>query len=166
MDASDDLIRMASRLKTSSYSFETPLISGAILAGRDWAVPHLTRLGRTIGSAYQLADDIQSIFAPSSITGKDPAGDLVRGRATPLMALAQHTQQWPDMVAAIAGGDLDHARTLLRRSGAVDKAHAEAEGYLDDAAAILNTEGLFSPEARTALTNVSTYIHRSLDVAR
>jgi len=48
----------------------------------------------------------------------------------------------------------------------VDKAHAEAEGYLDDAAAILNTEGLFSPEARTALTNVGTYIRRSLDVAR
>ena len=166
VDASDDLVRMASRLKTSSYSFETPLISGAILAGRDWAVPHLTNLGRTIGSAYQLADDIQSIFAPSSITGKDPAGDLIRGRATPLMALAQHTQQWPDMVAAIAGGDLDHARTLLRHSGAVDKAHAEAEGYLDDAAAILNTEGLFSPEARTALTNVGTYIRRSLDVAR
>jgi hypothetical protein len=48
----------------------------------------------------------------------------------------------------------------------VDKAHAEAEGYIDDAAVILNTEGLFSPEARTALTNVGTYIRRSLDVAR
>ena len=82
------------------------------------------------------------------------------------MALAQHTQQWPDMVAAIAGGDLDHARALLRHSGAVDKAYAEAENYLDDAAVILSTEGLFSPEARTALTNVGTYIHRSLDVAR
>ena len=46
------------------------------------------------------------------------------------------------------------------------KVPAEAEGYIDDAAVILNTEGLFSPDARTALTNVGTYIRRSLDVAR
>lgn len=170
---SDELVRLASQLKTSSYSFEAPLACGALLAGRDETLPALKQLGRALGSAYQLADDIQSVFAPTAVTGKHPAGDVLLGRATPLMAFARRSPTWPELrhaLAATAPGAthtpmLDTVRELLKSSGAVDQARNEAQGHLDRATAILDTPGLCSADAHQVLLSIIDYIRGVLHVA-
>lgn len=160
---SNQLIELASRLKTSTYSFEAPLACGALLAKSPERVPHLTQIGRRLGSAYQLADDLQSIYGSTETTGKDPAGDIVHHRATPLIACAKETDAWPEIAQAIADCDIPTVQKLLRSCGAVDSAIDQAEQHLHHALQGIATAHL-SPVAQVALREVVIAIQESLYV--
>lgn len=72
--------------KTASYSFISPLIMGATLAGADQRqIDLLTKLGNTIGIAFQLRDDIIGVFGNEKITGKSADNDLREGKRTLLV---------------------------------------------------------------------------------
>jgi geranylgeranyl diphosphate synthase type I len=75
-------------LKTALYGFSAPLVCGALLGGGDSGlVAMLERLGRHIGIAYQLRDDLIGLFGQSSVAGKSVHSDLVDGKRTfPLLA--------------------------------------------------------------------------------
>lgn len=112
-------VRMSNHLKTSEYSFGTPLKLGALAAGRDPA--SMTPIAHALGGAYQTADDIAGAVGDSAVTGKQAAGDIVHGRAT-LMTMRMDADRDTDadhlaevIGAVIAEGDahLAEARRLI-----------------------------------------------------
>jgi geranylgeranyl diphosphate synthase type II len=70
-------------LKTSWYSFITPLQAGAMAAG---AAPErlapLESLGRHLGAAFQITDDLLNLRADPQEYGKEIGGDLWEGKRT------------------------------------------------------------------------------------
>ncbi len=88
------------RLKTSGYSFVSPLAIGFAAAGasqeaHDWAV----RFGEALGGAFQLQDDLLDIYRDSKETGKPILGDLREGQRT---FLTQYVDEHGDTAARTA----------------------------------------------------------------
>jgi geranylgeranyl diphosphate synthase type II len=74
-------------LKTSWYSFITPLQVGAVAAGaRPEQLEPLESLGRNLGAAFQITDDLLNLRADPQEYGKEIGGDLWEGKRT-LMVL-------------------------------------------------------------------------------
>ncbi|MFG2302524.1 polyprenyl synthetase family protein [Actinacidiphila glaucinigra] len=80
----------AARLKTALYSVERPLAFGAVIAGANAATLHGLRCaGRYAGIAFQLRDDLDSVFGDSLLTGKESGEDIKAGKLTYLIAVAR-----------------------------------------------------------------------------
>ncbi len=77
-----DYLKMV-ELKTSWYSFITPLQAGAIAAGAgpEQLAP-LESLGRHLGAAFQITDDLLNLRADPEEYGKEIGGDLWEGKRT------------------------------------------------------------------------------------
>lgn len=75
-------------LKTALYGFSAPLVCGAMLANADEKlVDALDRLGRHVGLAYQLQDDLIGLYGQVSEAGKSTSSDLEQGKRTfPVLA--------------------------------------------------------------------------------
>jgi geranylgeranyl diphosphate synthase type I len=130
------------QLKTGSYTFELPLVLGALLAG---ASPELLAALRAyalpLGQAFQIADDLLGVFGAPEVTGKSSANDLREGKRTLLIARALERAS-PSDAAALRDGlgkpDMSDAeaealRAILRRSGAEQAARKEAEQLCGEA---------------------------------
>ena len=78
--------------KTSAYSFALPLQAGAVLAGADAATTaRLGDLGRAMGVAFQLVDDLIGVFGDPDRSGKSATCDLRTRKQTPLIVHARST---------------------------------------------------------------------------
>ncbi|TQL46720.1 geranylgeranyl diphosphate synthase type II [Homoserinimonas aerilata] len=125
----DSILTMA-RLKTAVYSFEGPLMAGAVMAGAsDAVVASLEDFGRELGTAYQIVDDLLGVFGDAEETGKSTTSDLREGKRTVLVAHAASTEIWREMVPLFGSPTLsdleaDGLRAKLDQSGA--RAYAEA----------------------------------------
>jgi geranylgeranyl pyrophosphate synthase len=81
--------------KTAVYSFELPMQAGAVLAGAPPAmVAGVGEVGRLLGIAFQLRDDLLGVFGDSGTTGKSNVADLREGKLTPLIVHARSTPGW------------------------------------------------------------------------
>jgi geranylgeranyl diphosphate synthase, type I len=82
-------VELGYALKTGSYTVEGPLKLGALLAGAKPAtLTALSRYARPAGVAFQLRDDLLSLFGDPAETGKPLASDLMSGKRTLLLRLA------------------------------------------------------------------------------
>lgn len=80
--------REAELLKTARYSFEAPLVAGALLASaRPAVVRALRQVARPLGLAFQLQDDLLP-FRAGDAAGKPALADLTAGKKTWMLALA------------------------------------------------------------------------------
>ncbi|MFI2297204.1 polyprenyl synthetase family protein [Isoptericola sp. NPDC019571] len=118
----DETLRTAER-KTAVYSFQLPLRAAVILAGREDLDEGVRRLGRDLGLAFQLRDDLDGVFGDPAETGKSNASDLREGKCTPLVALAHGTSAWGELSTLLGDPDagdaeLRRARELLEACGA------------------------------------------------
>lgn len=76
-------------LKTARYTFDCPLVTGAILAGANKKeVKKLSELGILIGQAFQIQDDIIGIFDSEKNIGKSILSDLAESKKTLLVCHA------------------------------------------------------------------------------
>ncbi|WP_169514124.1 polyprenyl synthetase family protein [Jonesia quinghaiensis] len=92
-----DTLKVA-ELKTAEYSFVLPLRAASILAGQEETTTEaLVAIGRHIGIAYQFQDDLNGVFAPTSVTGKEVGADLREKKDTLLIAFARTTDVWPEI---------------------------------------------------------------------
>lgn len=75
--------------KTARYSFELPMLSGAVLAdaGED-DLERLSQLGKELGLLYQLIDDILGVFGDVIQTGKPNDSDIREKKRTPVVQYA------------------------------------------------------------------------------
>jgi len=73
-------------LKTAKYTFECPLVIGAILAGAPQKdIKMISEIGIKIGQAFQIQDDILGIFDSQKNIGKSILSDLVEAKKTILV---------------------------------------------------------------------------------
>lgn len=108
-------VRLSNHLKTSEYSFGTPLKLGALAAGRDPAP--MKPIAHALGCAYQAADDIAGAVGDSAITGKPTAGDVVNGRATLMtMRMPEGVPPNPALMADITGAVIAEGETHLNEA--------------------------------------------------
>jgi geranylgeranyl pyrophosphate synthase len=96
--------------------------------------------GEQLGLAFQLVDDLLDLVGDPRVTGKEPGTDLKEGVYTMAVLLACAKQ--PDLIDILASGErhLDAILPILRGSGALDEAMAEAERR--GAAAVAALSGL------------------------
>ncbi len=76
-------------LKTARYTFDCPLVVGAILAGAGHKdIKSLSKLGLLIGQAFQIQDDVIGIFDTQKNIGKSILSDLAESKKTLLVCHA------------------------------------------------------------------------------
>lgn len=135
-DAADPLT--IAEQKTASYSFVSPFLMGATLAGAPQDQKDiLQQLGEQLGIAYQLRDDVLGVFGDSKKTGKSTNGDLAEGKRTLLvkefeklgspLQLAEFHRLFGK--PGIGEGESRRLRTLLTESGATTSVETLLEGY-------------------------------------
>ncbi|WP_350348156.1 polyprenyl synthetase family protein [Agromyces sp. G08B096] len=134
--------------KTASYSFSAPLQAGALLGGADArTVGRLGDLGRDLGVAFQLRDDVLGVFGEEAVTGKSATGDLREGKQTLLIAFARADAAWPDVADRFGRPDLgteDAAaiRRVIVEAGALDRVEALIADRCRSAVALAGSSGL------------------------
>jgi geranylgeranyl diphosphate synthase type II len=96
-----DYLQMV-ELKTSWYSFITPLQVGAIAAGAEpQQLAALESLGRHLGAAFQITDDLLNLRADPEAYGKEIGGDLWEGKRTLMLLHAFRSAEPPDRSRAV-----------------------------------------------------------------
>lgn len=124
------------RLKTAVYSFEMPLRAGALLAGQTVETADaLAAVGRDIGIAYQVIDDVLGTFGETAETGKSIDSDLREGKRTILTTFAAEAEEFTAVVESFRGGrvDADAIRDVLRNLGAEKFAVGLAQSLVSEA---------------------------------
>ena len=82
-DVAEEDVLLTYILKTARYTFESPLLIGAILAGCDEKeLDKLSRMGLALGQAFQIQDDLLDIFSTSKKIGKPVLSDLNESKKT------------------------------------------------------------------------------------
>lgn len=146
-------------LKTAGYTVARPLELGAAAAGASASVAAgLRAFGRRVGLAFQLRDDLAGLYGDPGHTGKPVGDDLREGKRTYLVTMGLHlARTWGDHAAertldrALGGGpdaaeaDLDRARELLHRLGAVRAVEQHVARLLAEARAALDGVPLPAP---------------------
>jgi geranylgeranyl diphosphate synthase, type II len=96
-----DYLKMV-ELKTSWYSFITPLQVGAVAAGAGpECLAPLESLGRHLGAAFQITDDLLNLRADPEDYGKEIGGDLWEGKRTLMLLHALRSADSEDQDRAV-----------------------------------------------------------------
>jgi geranylgeranyl diphosphate synthase, type II len=144
-----DYLKMV-ELKTSWYSFITPLQVGAVAAGAEpERLAPLKSLGRHLGAAFQITDDLLNLRADPEEYGKEIGGDLWEGKRT-LMLL--HTLRCAEP------GDRDRAVQILAKR----RPSADGELRFTELLDRLTARGELSRTGRDEITAVLQG-HRALE---
>lgn len=97
-----EFARAVARMKSGRYTVERPLELGAAAAGAHRSVSDiLATYGRAVGEAFALRDDLLGIWGDPHCTGKPAGDDLISGKPTVIMALAQERLALPAARAAL-----------------------------------------------------------------
>lgn len=156
--AEDDVFLNYS-LKTARYTFQCPLVTGAILAGASRReTQRLAEFGLLIGQAFQIQDDIIGIFETEQAIGKSILSDLAEQKKTLLMVHADRTlkgkahQHFTQLFLKPAPNlaDLDAIRKILVDAGALAYALAAMRTRAAKADTILKSLKL-TPRYRTLI---------------
>ena len=114
--------------------FEAATQLGALIAGApDNAVEAAATYGRSLGTAFQLIDDVLDYSGNATDIGKNVGDDLREGKPTlPLIYLMQHgtDEQRQFVRTCIKNGDEQHFAEILKaitNSGALDYTRHQAE---------------------------------------
>lgn len=142
-----DRIWEVTNLKTARYSFVGPLTLGAILAGaKKSKIDYLGKFGLTIGTAFQIQDDILGVFGKEEALGKSTLSDLHEGKNTVLIYKAREMAGtkdrktldvlWGRGEATI--NELEQVKRIITKSGALkwcdrqnQKLAKEAKSYIN-----------------------------------
>lgn len=137
-----DYLQMV-ELKTSWYSFITPLQVGAIATGAEpGQLAQLETLGRHLGAAFQITDDLLNLRADPEEYGKEIGGDLWEGKRTLILLHAMRCAEPAERDRAVA--------IMAKR-----RPSAGERPPVDDLLESLTTRGELSPSGRQ---EIATYL--------
>ncbi len=129
-------------LKTAKYTFEGPLLTGAVLAGApEEEIKKLSKLGIVLGQAFQIQDDLLDMFSSSKKIGKPVLSDLNESKKTLLVWKAYQSLAGKDkkLIKHLLEkekktyGDLLRFRKLIKSSGADKYCLEKALSLLEEA---------------------------------
>jgi len=141
-----DYVERINVYKTAKYTFENPLIAGAILAGADKESQNaLSEFGINMGIAFQIQDDILGLFGTEEKLGKPIDSDIKEGKKTIIMlhALEKCDKDQKKRLISILGKkdcseeDIELIRKIVIDTGSLKFAKDLAETHINKA-----TEGI------------------------
>ncbi|MBE9374924.1 polyprenyl synthetase family protein [Saccharopolyspora sp. HNM0983] len=113
---------------------------GAWFSGaREADVHALDRIGRILGTAFQISDDVIDIASPSAESGKVPGTDIREGvRTLPMLYVLADPDEDPRLHRLLSGpvesdAEVAEALELLRASNGLQRARAKLDEFADDA---------------------------------
>lgn len=124
--------------KTASLLAAACRIGGIVGGLPQEHIDNLTVFGRSYGMAFQVVDDILDLTATDEELGKPAGNDMIEGVYTlPVIRAMAHGEVGPDL-RQLLGRPIDttardEARELVRASGALKSAHADARRYATQA---------------------------------
>lgn len=149
--------------KTARYTIVRPLQMGAALAGRADLSPALEAIGRPLGLAFQLQDDLLGALGEAEVTGKPVGDDLREAKPTPLLARARSLAS-PEQQAILdlVGGELNDqqvraVQNALVETGAVAEMEAEVHSLTSETLEKIRATQL-SADASDHLTQLAVYL--------
>ncbi len=155
--------RLIAELKTASYSFVGPLVSGAQLAGvNEVTIAQFEKFGDALGIAFQLRDDWLGLFGDSLATGKSIDSDVQEGKQTLLVEYAYEraTSVQKKILEHIVGKldatpeEVDEVREIVTASGGKAAVEALIDQYTHAAQTTLHAMAIDS-DAKTMLDALS-----------
>ena len=163
--AVEDYLRVI-RFKTAKL-FEASARLGAVLAGAGTDIEEsCAHFGRSLGTAFQLVDDLLDYEGNSDELGKNVGDDLREGKPTLPLLLAMERSSLEERAlirSAIEHGELQQLPVILnivRRTGALDATRHAAQREADEARVAL--AALPPSRAREALLELcARSVHRS-----
>jgi geranylgeranyl diphosphate synthase type II len=140
--ADRDYLRMVHK-KTSHYTFITPVVVGAIVAGGSGeALGRLRFFATALGAAFQIQDDVLNLVGDEDRTGKEVDGDLWEGKHTLVLLHA---------VRSCAEDERRRATAILRKRRPLDSSAADRMMPLRELVDRLRGEGRISASSARAL---------------
>jgi octaprenyl-diphosphate synthase len=160
-DVTEERYLQVIRSKTAKL-FEAAAQLGALVAGAsDTDIEAAAEYGRSLGTAFQLIDDVLDYSGNATEIGKNVGDDLREGKATlPLIFLIQNgTPEQRELVrSCIENGDEQHFDDILAAittSGALDYTRREAEKSAQRASAAILS--LADSPFKDSLLQLSTF---------
>lgn len=163
-------------LKTARYTFDCPMVTGAILAGApEKDIKTIAQFGLLIGQAFQIQDDIIGMFETEENIGKSILSDLAENKKTILTIHAfehlkghdkkefLHIIDKPKKTLA----DLEDFKILLIKAGSLSFALKAVRTRLDKASGLfdkLSMHHTYKGIIKTALLKL--FSHTETVVAR
>jgi geranylgeranyl diphosphate synthase type I len=154
--------RQVARMKSGAYTVQRPLQLGAVAAGADdHVVAAITRYGRELGEAFALRDDLLGAWGDPQLTGKPAGDDLLSGKPTVILSLAEERLRGADRqllarvgTPELSAADVGSLQDALQESGVVDAVEARISAHVHAAVAELDHPGL-SPDGVAGLTQMA-----------
>ncbi|TAJ98418.1 MAG: polyprenyl synthetase family protein [Candidatus Manganitrophaceae bacterium] len=152
--------------KTAALLSASCKLGGIIGSESDERKEALSRYGRNLGIAFQVADDTLDYVADRARLGKTPGRDIKEGKVTlPLLHLLQHcsSKEKTELKKIIKKGayrkkDLSQVIELMERYGSITYARQKAQDYANRAK---NDLAIFNDSIhRQALCSVADYVVR------
>jgi geranylgeranyl diphosphate synthase type I len=128
-------------LRKTGALFGCALELGALSAGAEPALQEeFRRLGRALGIAYQLRDDVLGVWGAAVKTGKPAASDVLHQKKSlpfVLAAIAASRAEFEELCAAYARADVGAALGLFEGLGVRRLCEEQISGKTAEAAALL-----------------------------
>ena len=104
----------------------------------------LHNIGKNLGVAFQIQDDLFEIFGDEKMMGKSLGGDIASNKKTPLAILARNEDKmkWEKLVYDYDGKNLDNIRKFLYDTGVKNKVDKIAFDYFSIAYNSLSKFGI------------------------
>jgi geranylgeranyl diphosphate synthase type I len=151
--------------KSGKYTVERPLHLGAAVAGRAEELRGpFSAFGLPLGEAFQMRDDLLSVFGDPALTGKPVGDDLREGKLTPLVAATAARADADGRAllerigtSDITDGEIAALQQLMVRCGAVREVETAIEALVAESLAAL-ARAPITEDARTALAELGNYV--------
>jgi geranylgeranyl diphosphate synthase type I len=153
--------------KSGYYSVQKPLLMGAALAGgSNKDLGTLENVGRKLGLAFQIRDDILGIFGKEKTIGKSVKSDILDGKRTLLIVETlkklhdrEKRERFLDHFGRkdISMNEIILLKEMIRKTGALDYCQKECKKLVTAVKCIL-ARSKFRQEAKLFLTDFSDFL--------
>jgi len=139
----DDYIEMVKK-KTGALLGSCLSLPAIIENEKQGNVELLYNIGKNLGVAFQIQDDLFEIFGDEKVMGKSLGSDITSNKKTPLAILAKNEDKmrWEKLVDEYDGKNLDNIRKFLDESGVKNKVNKIAFDYFSNAYNSLSKFGI------------------------
>jgi geranylgeranyl diphosphate synthase, type I len=131
------------RAKTSLYTYENPLLAGALMAGVDKEVIEvLKKYAEYGGVAFQIQDDILGVYGDPGMTGKSDDSDIRQSKVTTLLT---------EMVEVLSEAEKERLGQIWGKQDANESEIAEIKKMIRDSGAYDRSKQMAVDLARQAV---------------
>lgn len=161
-DVTESTVGRVLQHKSAGYTVVHPLVLGGTIAGASPALlAGYVDLGRRVGEAFQLRDDVLGLYGDARATGKPVTDDVREGKRTLLVVWAEEgadRDQRATLRAHLGDAEVDAAgveavRRVVTDTGALARVEARIDTLVAGAAEVLDALPVQRP-AREALSGL------------